>query len=250
MLHHDQSCPCGRCALERRNRGTQSLAIKIALYGGIFAKGVFVSKWVPYCDSPVRIDRYITSRQAVDNLKAMEVSMQVPCRKCAKCLQFRQMQWRERAIHELTRANRTWFVTLTFSPHHLAGILAEAKGAEIKQIEAAAYPHVQRFIKRLRKLKAVFRYLAVYERGEENGRSHYHMFLHENGPNPVTKVLLESQWRSFIHARLVSCDGSDGSASYLTKYATKNFDIRPRASAHYGKHVSPKTRSVLGEKIT
>ncbi len=256
MLHHDSSCSCGRCRKERRNRGTQSLGIKIALHGGIFQKGVYVSKWVPYCDKPKTLDRYITSRDAVDDLKPMEVSMQVPCRKCAKCLQFRQMQWRERAISELSRAKRTWFVTLTFSPIHLAGVLLEAKSPEMKFIEAAAYKHVQRYIKRLRKgafpeeigrihvkkdpIPREFRYLAIYERGEETGRSHYHIFLHENGPTPITKDLLEVQWRSFVHARLVRGEEAASTASYLTKYATKQFDIRPRASSQYGKPVSPK----------
>lgn len=255
MPHHDSSCSCGRCRQERRNRGTQSLGIKIALKGGIFKKGVYVSTWAPYCDKPVTLDRYITSRQAVDNLKAMEVSMQVPCRKCEKCLRFRQMKWRERAISELSRAKRTWFVTLTFSPIHLAGILLEAKGPEMKFIESAAYKHVQRYIKRLRKgnfplepgriiarkapVPRELRYLAIYERGEENGRSHYHLFLHETGPKPITKDLLEVQWRSFVHARLVSGDEASGAASYLTKYATKQFDIRPRASSKYGKPVNP-----------
>ncbi len=252
MRHHDSSCTCGRCAVERRSRGTQALAEKIALRGGSIKKGVYVAKWTPYCDHPIQMDRYITSRQAVDNLKAMEVSMPVPCRKCAKCLQFRQMKWRERAIHELSQAKRTWFITLTFSPVHLAGILMEAKGSEHKHVEAAAYPHVQRFFKRLRKgTKAIalirngtppaeFRYLAIYERGEKTGRSHYHIFLHENGPYPITKVQLEDEWRSFVHARLVPSVEGCGAASYITKYATKNFHIRPRASARYGKPSLPK----------
>lgn len=152
------------------------------------------------------------------------------------------MKWRERAIFELGRSNRTWFITLTFSPVHLAGILLEAKGSSMKEIEAAAYPHVQRFLKRLRKLKCQFRYLAVYERGEKTGRSHYHLFLHENGDKPVFKAQIESQWRSHVHARLVRGDEGGGTASYLTKYATKSFDIRPRASARYGKTSLPPER--------
>ncbi len=181
--------------------------------------------------------------------------MEAPCRKCPKCLQFRQMMWRERALMELRSAKRTWRVTLTFSPIHLAGILLEAKGPEVKQIEAAAYPHIQRYIKRLRKgafpldpgckvprypaTPREFRYLAVYELGEQNGRSHYHLFLHETGTRPITKIHLETQWRSFVHARLVSGVEDEAQASYLTKYATKQFDIRPRASSRYGKPVPP-----------
>lgn len=254
MHDHGSLCECGRCRVERRNRGTQALAIKIALRGGIFKKGVFVANWQPYCDDPVTIDRYITSRQAVDELKAMEVSMLAPCRKCKKCLQFRQLKWRERAIYEIGRANRTWWITLTFSPQHLAHVLMEAKTAEHKDIEPAAYRHVQRFLKRLRKYLwkhrdrildedgketganwAEFRYLGIYERGKKHGRSHYHLFLHETGTRPVLKELIERTWVSNVHARLVRSEDARRRASYVTSYATKSFDIRPRASSNYGK---------------
>lgn len=231
---------------QARIRGTRSLAVRIALKGGRQGKSTFVGSWEPYCDKPVVIDRRITSREGVrqlsigklkvrDEVTAMEVSMKAPCRRCAKCLQFRQMKWRERAIYECAGANRTWFVTLTFAPIHLAGILMEAKGGETCQIERAAYRHVQLFFKRLRKLKCVFRYLAVYERGEETGRSHYHLLLHETGTRPILKEVLECQWRSFIHARLVGGEEACRHASYVTKYTTKSFEIRPRASRGYGK---------------
>lgn len=255
MPFHDKSCSCGRCVRERRNRGTQSLGMKIALQGGQITKGQISANWVPYCLTPVRINRIITSREAVDELKPMEVSMDAPCRRCRKCLQFRKMRWRERALSEVSQAKRTWWVTLTFSPIHLAGILLEAKGTEIKDIEAAAYRHVQRFFKRLRKgtkaseigdtiirkptPPAVFRYLAVYERGDKYGRSHYHLFLHETGSKPMTKAIVEAQWHSIIHMRLVRGEDARGRASYLTEYATKEFDIRPRASNGYGKLSSP-----------
>lgn len=181
----------------------------------------------------------------------------VPCRKCEKCLQYRQMKWRERAITEVTRAKRTWWLTLTFAPTHLAGILMAAKGTSTKEVEAAAFPHVQRYIKRLRKSfhqkrdrildaggkeigchKAIIRYLTIFELGEKTGRQHYHLFIHEIGTRPVTKQQLEDTWRSNVHARLVSGDEASWRASYLTKYATKHFDIRPRASTGYGKQQS------------
>ncbi len=230
-------------------RGTQKIGVVIALQGGRQGeRSSYLAKWEPYCDNPVRLERRITSREATngvkmgnlklaDPLRSMEVAALVPCRRCVKCLQWRQMKWRERALQEIVLANRTWFVTLTFSPTHLAGVLLEAKGSDHKHVEAAAYPHVQRFVKRLRKLKCQFRYLAIYERGEKTGRSHYHLFLHEIGNKPVLKEQIESQWRSFVHARLVRGNEAGRNASYLTKYATKSFDIRPRASNRYGKNL-------------
>ncbi len=235
----------------------RSLGIMVALRGGAVSRSSFVSNWQPYCDNPITVNRRITSREAhkglrigglklTDEVTALEVSIQVPCRRCAKCLQWRQMKWRERAIQELGKAKRTWFVTLTFSAIHLAGVLLEAKGSTPKEVEAAAYPHVQRYIKRLRKIMPDFRYLIIYERGEKSGRSHYHMLLHEHGSKPITKQTLETQWRSFVHARLVSGERNSRSASYITKYATKSFDIRPRASLKYGKTNPPQKPQVFG----
>lgn len=185
-----------------------------------------------------------------DQIKSLEVAALVPCRRCARCLRFRQMRWRERAIQEISWAKRTWFITLTFSPHHLAGILIEAKGSETKYVETAAYRHVQLFFKRLRKDGAVFRYLAVFELGEKNGRMHYHLFLHEIGTRPIFKTAIEAQWRSFISCRLVGGDEAVRNASYVTKYATKSFDIRPRASALYGKTRPLQKSRIFGERIT
>ncbi len=255
-------------------RGTHKLGVQIALSGGLQGRSSYVANWSPYCDSPVQLKRRVTSRMTSDGvnmgnlkisdpLQAMEVSALVPCRKCKKCLQWRQCQWRERAMQEIVLANRTWFVTLTFSATHLAGILMEAKSSSTRDVESAAYAHVQRFFKRLRKggftakigdtvirsitAPAVFRYLAIYERGEENGRSHYHLLLHETGIKPITKLQIEAQWRSFVHARLVRGDEVGRSASYLTKYATKSFEIRPRASARYGKNLFSPVRLRTGE---
>lgn len=143
------------------------------------------------------------------------------------------MKWRGRAIEEIAQAKRTWFMTLTFSPSHLAGVLVSGKSDKLVDIERRAYADVQRYLKRLRKTKAVFRYLAVFERGEQSGRAHYHLLLHETGRFPIPKRVLEDTWPSLVHARLVD-PTTTGAASYLTKYLTKSFDVRPRASSRYG----------------
>lgn len=145
------------------------------------------------------------------------------------------MRWRERARYEIALAKRSWMVTLTFSPIHLAGVLLAAKRPDARLIERSAYAEVQKFFKRLRKNHpaAKFRYLAVYERGEVTGRSHYHVLIHEVGSRPVLKMHLESAWASHVHARLVDKEG-DGAPSYVTKYLTKSLDTPPRASARYG----------------
>lgn len=168
--------------------------------------------------------------------------MTVPCRKCPRCLQFRQLRWRQRAIQEIAQANRTWFVTLTFSPVQLAGVLVSAAKPDLVQVERRAYRDVQHYMKRLRKTGAAFRYLAVYERGEASGRSHYHLLVHETGRWPIPKRVLEDTWPSHVHARLVD-DVTTGAATYVTKYLTKAIEIRPRASVKYG-------RNALKENVT
>jgi len=197
----------------------------------------------PFCEDPVPL---AFEKHGKDAGAPVQLNMLGPCRKCPKCLLFRQMKWRQRAINEIARTHnsgrRTWWISLTFSPVHLAGIMAEARiqsggVADLRAIDRAAYKHVQGYLDRLRKAsKASFRYLAVYERGEESGRSHYHLLLHEKAGNPVLKQNIENRWRSHVHVRLVHVTGrTSGLATYITKYATKTFEIRPRASLNYGR---------------
>lgn len=197
----------------------------------------------PFCDEPVPV---AFEKRGRDGGAPVQLNMLGPCRKCAKCLQFRQMKWRQRCINEIQRCHlsgrRSWWITLTFSPPHLAGIIAEAQVAtggyaDTRAIDRVAYKHVQAYLDRLRKAsKGAFRYFAVYERGEESGRSHYHLLLHESAGNPILKRNIENRWRSHVHARLVHVTGrTSGLASYITKYATKTVEIRPRASVRYGR---------------
>lgn len=200
----------------------------------------------PFCDRPVPIT---IEKNGKDAGSPVALGMWGPCRKCVKCLQFRQMKWRERAINELVIAHnagrRSWWVTLTISPQHMAGIIAEAVARDgskdMRAIDRAAYPHVQKYLDRLRKaLKTSFRYVAIHERGEETGRSHYHLFLHEASGRPLLKRQIEQCWRSNVHARLVDMDcRGNGLATYLTKYATKSVEVRPRASLGYGRGPRP-----------
>lgn len=228
-----------------RALGTLALGAKLALRGHQKSRCLVHSDEQPYCDDPQRIWRWNRPDPGVDH--GLEVSFLAPCRQCEKCLRFRQMRWRERALREIASAKRTWFGTLTFDPTHLAGVFAEAKSGGLS-LDEAAYVHVQKYLKRVRKaVPSRLRYFAVWELGEANGRGHYHLLLHEHGPYPVTKRVLEHQWRSFSHWRLV--DGqNDGAASYVTKYATKSAKTRIRASAGYGSTRMPPRRGGTGAK--
>ena len=135
-----------------KDRTTLKLAVSVALKGGALSRSQFSADWQPYCDDPVGLDMTTDPK---NEGRTINVQMRVPCRKCARCLQFRQMLWREKAMIEIERHHRTWFTTLTFDPPHLAGILAEARKkagvADTASIDRAAYAHVQRYLKRLRK---------------------------------------------------------------------------------------------------
>jgi hypothetical protein len=219
----------------KKAKGTLSLAAGLALKGGQRSALRFESSWVPWCDSPREVYRAVDPR--LPGHRSVEASLKAPCRRCAKCLDFRRLQWRERALAELgataAAGRRTWMLTLTFSPTHMAGVLMRAKTPLEADVEASAYKDVQRYLKRLRFAKHRFRYLAIFERGETTGRMHYHLLIHERGPRPIPKDALDQAWSSFTHARLTSTDG--GAAGYVTKYLVKSFATRARSSSRYGK---------------
>lgn len=220
-------------------RGVRSRAAKLSMRGCQVSHTHVIDPRKPYCDAPIHLEGR-TSPYA--EARTLLVEQFVPCRKCSKCLQFRQMKWREKAIAEIANSQRTWFVTLTFAPVHLAGVLAEAQEYKSlgpsKSVDRAAYGHVQMYLDRLRKAaRAKFRYLAVFERGELTGRAHYHILLHEQkGSKPITKRVIESRWRSIVHCRLVDFTAKDvrGASTYVTKYTLKSVQCRLRASNGYG----------------
>lgn len=232
------------------DKAARKLAAKLALRGhsvvGAFAPSIR-GEWSVYCDAPVEVRRAV---RAGGGRRSLEMSFPAPCRKCEKCQRFRRMRWRQRIINEILLApGRTWFLTLTFAPVHLAGVLLEARAYEragktqAEAIETAAYDHVQRYLKRLRKnTRTKFRYIAVPEYGETHGRLHYHLLVHEV-ERPILKRSLQAAWRgSFSSAKLVEEDterGVAGAASYVAKYLAKSGG-RVRASLRYGA-LSPET---------
>lgn len=220
-----------------------------AMYGYTWAR----STWTPYCDDPVRVYRF--DRATQNHYRSIEVELFAPCRKCAKCLQFRQMKWRERIKRECAQAPRTWFVTLTFDEVAMAGIYMMAHELDPDKpyearVERSAYFVVQRFLKRLRTggtrfyednhrkrvqyvdaPKCNLRYWAVFERGDETDRPHFHLLIHEVD-KPITYRVIASAWHYISDASLVR--SSSGIGSYVSKYLTKSLTARARASLDYG----------------
>lgn len=193
----------------------------------------FEAKWKPFCDSPIPVEVTKSGKYT----KPAQLAMLVPCRKCPKCLRVKSTLWQRRSVWESKFFEKTWSVTLTFSPAHLSRLMMEAsarqKGTYEQALEKAAYADVQKFFKRLRKNRNVqFRYCAVAEYGEANGRLHYHLFLHQV-TGKLLKADIEAEWPSFTHCRLVK--NPEAQAGYLAKYLTKNPVARMRASRFYGR---------------
>lgn len=170
------------------------------------------------------------------------------CRKCANCLKHKRRLWSARASAELVAAHRTWFATLTVSPENrfMASMHASATAAlaghgswhsmsaenQFRYLVKHLNEDLTKFMKRVRK-HAAFRHLLVSE-AHKDGFPHFHMLIHE-AALPLTKRLLESNWRlGFSQFRLV--DSADQrSAFYVCKYLTKSALTRVRASKDYGR---------------
>jgi len=182
----------------------------------------------------------------------MTVTADVPCRRCENCLRRRAAHWRLRALSEGSYAARTWFSTLTFNPEARFECLTRARTGRtrvslgeqgvdydaldeterFRLYERETYAHVRGWLKRVRKHNPAFRYLLVVER-HKSGDPHYHVLVHESDPDqPLRKRLLSSQWRSgFSQFKLVE---NRSQLTYSTKYLTKDFAARVRASQNYG----------------
>lgn len=184
----------------------------------------------------------------------------IRCRKCAKCLRYKQRVWTAKAISEVRMASRTWFGTLTVGPDRrlwaasVAAKLVKERRCEewndltmlerTRILAGALSPEITRWFKRVRKESGVpLRYLLVTE-PHKDGFPHFHMLLHELG-QPVGKRLLERQWKyGFSQWRLIE-SGNVAAVGYVCKYLTKSAQTRVRASKAYGTLRS----EVMTEKI-
>lgn len=196
-----------------------------------------------------------------------------PCRKCDRCRGNRKALWRRRALVELLKAERTWFVTVTLSPEQHFIMISRARrrlrrGAvdydvlgedeQFRERHSEISRELVLWMKRVRKESgAKLRFVAVCERhdgkrspdaqqrGENFGAPHYHLLVHERGGTRVTKRTLQGQWPfGFTTCKLVLDDdyitdtetqvGLRKAAWYVAKYTAKEARTRIRASVRYG----------------
>lgn len=178
----------------------------------------------------------------------MGVTMETKCRNCANCLAKRAAHWRLRALTEYSQSPRTWLGTLTFNPDAYHALLTAARAIEGRQgfdfdalsdseksaaLNRHGGKHLTDWLKRLRKEGSRFRYMAVVEFGELNGRLHYHVLMHEVSTDGLLRhAALKRQWSlGFSDFKLVT---DKRGATYAAKYLAKSKLARVRASIAYG----------------
>lgn len=175
----------------------------------------------------------------------MHVELEVACRSCEPCLRARSRLWAALAVAETRVWPRTWFGTLTLSPHESFRTLMEARQrarhratpieGESEQSQFTKHvnaigPEIGKFLKRVRKnTGAKLRYLLVAE-PHKSGLPHFHILIHECA-GLVRYDDLKSQWLLGFSAWKLT---DHKSASYVCKYLSKSARARVRASQAYG----------------
>lgn len=211
------------------------------------------------CEKSITLE--ISSRDYIDRPVGqipIFFTMEVPCRKCHKCLMVRSNKWFARAAAEIAQTERTWFGTLTIDPELRTRIenICREKSApldfdgfddetQFQHRHKEASPLLTSWLKRIRKESAArLRYILVAEAHKDN-IPHYHCLLHETSHQMVGERTLRRQWISgFSKFKLVE-GGETGiaTAGYVCKYLTKSSLGRVRASLRYGTF----TRSIIPE---
>lgn len=178
----------------------------------------------------------------------MWVDIEVKCRKCPQCLRARSYEWTQRAKLEYVQSQRTWFGTMTLTPHEHNQAVNRCRQLLARQgVDFDKLPSGERFghhvaqvtrevtlwLKRIRKESgAKLRYILVAE-AHKSGFPHFHVLVHEQSGSSVTHRILSSQWKhGFTNFKLVQ---SPAAASYVCKYLSKSAQARVRASVRYGK---------------
>lgn len=182
---------------------------------------------------------------SVENGEAVDIFLEVPCRKCDKCGEFRKKQWVARAITEHQRSSRTWFCTFTYRSSERQRITAQAyrrcKSTTLRHLSVEVQEDVTKFLKRVRmrvqrKTRgAKLRYLLPPPEPHADDFPHVHMLLHEMDEGTITWRDIARDWReNHGNLEVVLVEEAAKAAGYVAKYVTKDLNGRVRASIRYG----------------
>lgn len=178
------------------------------------------------------------------------LELKVRCRRCFDCRRARLVEWLARFVAEWRAAPRTWFCTFTFNSEFLqanAGREEEAVSEELKRAfkrmrKGLVIPYGYKGADRAVPPVTDFRYLAVLERGEVNGRLHWHVLIHGS----CRWIQIRAGWHAgHMQAKLLPKPSTSSGkyseqeqralqgAYYVLKYVTKT-SRKLRPSLHYG----------------
>lgn len=146
-------------------------------------------------------------------------TLELACGQCIGCRLDRSRAWASRCVHESQCHDENSFVTLTY------------RDVDLPPFLSLHYPHVQLFLKRLRKARGPFRYFVCGEYGEKYSRPHYHaLFFGLNFPDRYYWRMSDSGFRLYrspeleLRWGLGDCEIGDvsfESAAYVARYVMK-----------------------------
>lgn len=146
--------------------------------------------------------------------------LNIPCGKCAACVERKQKEWFIRLKQEEVDSNSIWFVTLTYNNDHLPSDLCVNK------------EDFQKFWDRFRKNfpPRSFKYFCVSEYGleQEGHRPHYHFILFVKPPeNLKYKDIYEYVEKSWQSGFISVSRATDARLKYVTGYCINKLFTPP-----------------------
>lgn len=148
--------------------------------------------------------------------------LELPCGRCLACISNKRKEWAVRCLLESQDHKDNCFVTLTYDP--------EFYDNEFHR------EHIRSFFKRLYNLGYKFRYYGCAERGDEEGRCHYHVIFFglwpedaryysktKSGGTQFTSEILTNAWRlGFVTVS----NFEPAEACYVAGYVYKKISIQ------------------------
>lgn len=134
-------------------------------------------------------------------------SLRLPCGGCIGCRTARAREWALRCTLEQSEHDAQCWVTLTYADEYLPPTLC--------------LPHLQRYVRSLRKRRGPLRYFAAGEYGERTYRPHYHAILF--GVSEQERAVLEEAWpHGFVRVDPLT----PAAISYVAGYCSKKIGWR------------------------
>lgn len=149
---------------------------------------------------------------------------------------YEQMRWEVARIIDVNWDKNTKFVTLTFAENI----------ADIDYCNNEFQKFIKRLKRRQTKRTQPVKYIATWEK-QKRGSIHYHIIFFSLGY--INKLELEKLWRNgFAHINSVDVDSKENRGRYLSKYFSKDLEVKEHKKKAFFKSQNLKMPTV--RKIT